>query len=122
MLQISPPTRVMIVEDDEELLELYHSELSEHIEHIDAFSDAVSAAKHYSKSQKYDLVITDLKMPGRSGESLIVDIHMINPHQPIAIVSAHLNFLSLPESFPVMKFSKPVSISDVMTQFCEGTA
>jgi DNA-binding NarL/FixJ family response regulator len=39
--------------------------------------------------EKYDLVLLDINMPGRSGRHALKDIKRLFPHLPVVIVSVH---------------------------------
>lgn len=43
----------------------------------------------FAQASSYDLVITDLKLPGLSGMELVAKIHALHPKLPIILVTAH---------------------------------
>ncbi len=64
------------------LHEEYHDAL------IDEVSDAESMINRVMK-EKYDIIISDISMPGRSGLEAIPQIHQFNSEVPIIIISIH---------------------------------
>jgi CheY-like chemotaxis protein len=48
-------------------------------------------------SQKFDLVVTDYKMPGMDGLELIADLRKKTPEVPIILVSGYVDTLGLSE-------------------------
>lgn len=90
LLALTSPLRVLYVEDDVVLRENTTAFLRDLFGEIDEASDGKEAFKLYQEHQgNYDIVITDLNMPQMNGMDLIRNIQMINPKQPIIVVSAH---------------------------------
>src|SRR5512141_1605450 len=42
-----------------------------------------------AKARPFDLVLTDLKLPGLSGMELIAELHRVKPKLPILMMTAH---------------------------------
>ena len=96
--------RILYIEDDEVTRKYTHSILSEFFEHIDVASNGQNAfdmfvdaeialpltgIPHVSYDQRYNLVITDIKMPKFDGISLIAKIRKISKETAIIVTSAH---------------------------------
>ena len=67
------PTRLLLVDDDPELLELWEHVLREAFDgqiHIDALSDSNAAIKLVQR-HSFDILVTDLSMPDVNGLDLI---------------------------------------------------
>ncbi len=103
---------IMIVEDSPTTIKQYQDEIRDHFE-ADFFEDARAALNQY-KNKNYDLVITDLMLPLKSGEGLIFDIKYSNPQQKIAVISGSPGYLKLKEYDNIQVFEKPVSVYDVI--------
>ena len=56
--------------------------------HIDEGPDAEVLLKKVMK-EEWDVVITDLSMPGRSGMEALQQIKLINPKLPVLVLSGH---------------------------------
>jgi CheY-like chemotaxis protein len=75
------------------------------------------------KTEKVDLVITDLSMPKMNGLELIVHAKRINPHIPIAVISAFGNVENTTFALTRGAFnfiSKPFKISQVKELIRKG--
>lgn len=85
---MSTKAKILVVDDEESILELCTRVLS--IEGYD-----VVKASHYKEameqlnSQKFDLVVTDVKMPGKSGLELIKELRSTRPELPTVIITGH---------------------------------
>ena len=53
---------------------------------VDTASDA-EAGTSLARTNEYDLVITDLGMPGKTGREVVSDVKRFRPTQPVAISS-----------------------------------
>ncbi|ARU48401.1 EAL domain-containing protein [Sulfurospirillum diekertiae] len=90
LLALTSPLRVLYVEDDVVLRENTIALLRDLFGEIHEASDGKEALMLYQEHQgNYDIVITDLNMPQMNGMDLIRNIQIINPKQPIIVVSAH---------------------------------
>lgn len=96
--------KILYVEDDEVTRKYTHSILSEFFDSIDVSSDGKSAYDMFFDAeiaipytgisqepqiQKYDLLITDIKMPKLDGISLITKIRKFCKETAIIVTSAH---------------------------------
>jgi DNA-binding NarL/FixJ family response regulator len=72
---MSPPIRVLIVDDDESLLRMLHVILSleEDIDVVGLAENAVSALA-LATAARPDVVVLDNQMPGRSGVDVLPDL------------------------------------------------
>jgi DNA-binding NtrC family response regulator len=76
---------LLIVDDDQILLEVL-SELfsAEHLCHTAATAEE---AVRYLDSHDYDVIVTDISMPGMSGEDLLGFVKAHHPGTPVLFVS-----------------------------------
>lgn len=86
--KISSDMSVLIVEDEADVQRYLVKILSRFFESVDSADDGFEAMQKY-KEQKYDIVITDIKMPRMDGLELISEIRKIDVNQPIIVSSAH---------------------------------
>ena len=91
ILEVNSGPRIMVCEDEEDLRSLYVDMLSDAGYEIVAFENGLDGLLALSE-QKYDLVITDLNMPGMKGDTLVEKIRQVRQdHVPILVVSAFLS-------------------------------
>ncbi len=78
--------KILVVDDDPASLALVKAALSQgHYENVDAFISPIEAQKSY-REKKYDVLITDLRMPRLSGFDILAEIKEIHNHKPSVIV------------------------------------
>lgn len=81
--------RVMLVDDDDDILTLYRIFLSNSGYSVDAFNDAEQALMDFAKSkQRYALAILDVRMPKINGLQLFQRFKAINSKTNIMFVTA----------------------------------
>ncbi len=83
--------RLLIVEDEEVLALLYKEELEREGYEVIAVGDA-DAALRALREGTFDLVVTDIRMPGRDGIELITQILGLRRDIPIIINSAYQSY------------------------------
>jgi DNA-binding response OmpR family regulator len=87
--------KILLVEDEKALCLLYEEELSREGYAITAVTDAETALAELGKTD-FDLIVTDIRMPGKDGIDLITQIMGMRKDIPIVINSA---FQSYKEDF-----------------------
>lgn len=81
------------------------------------FPDADSAITFFRNNQ-IDLVISDMRMPGKSGKDLLIEVKEINPMVPVIISTA---YGEVNDAVDLMKYGafdyiqKPIELSDLIT-------
>jgi YesN/AraC family two-component response regulator len=113
---------LLYVEDNEQLknikLEMFN----------DIFQKVVYAKDGYEGLMKYqeesfDLIITDINMPGMNGLDMIEKIQKINPSQEVIVLSAYaeIEYLSKLSKLNIACFlTKPVDIKKLVTKISES--
>lgn len=76
---------ILIVDDDKGIRELLH-EFFEN-EHLSQTAATAEDALTRLNEQDYDVIITDLEMPGMSGEDLLRFIRIYQPRTPVIFVT-----------------------------------
>ena len=79
---------VLYAEDEANIREQVSRMLKQLFDTVDVAENGQDALEKY-KNKKYDLVITDLKMPYMDGVELCENIMLINKEQSILLISAH---------------------------------
>jgi DNA-binding response OmpR family regulator len=83
--------RILLVEDEKPLCLLYEEELCREGYEITAVTDAEAALDRLGRSA-FDLIITDIRMPGKNGIELITQIMGLRKDIPIIINSAYQSY------------------------------
>lgn len=105
MPQPAPPLRLLVVDDEPSLLGLLQRYLERLGYEIDAAATPAAALQHFeSDPEKYACVLTDLKLPGMSGEEMLERMRALRPGlralvssgQPYQPRSADVGFLQKP--------------------------
>ena len=80
--------RILFVEDDRQLREIFVEILDEAGYHVTAAHDGTAGwAAAQAADPMFDLVITDNRMPGMTGDQLIAAIRKTHPTVPIVCMS-----------------------------------
>ncbi len=83
--------RIMMVDDEAAILDLAQQFLTEAGYQVDTFSNALEAWQALSQTPKIcDLLITDLTMPGMTGEQLAAKVMAIRPEMPVILCSGYI--------------------------------
>lgn len=106
--------RILIVDDESQILDLLEMQLRSLNCYV-ARANSGDAAMELLEIEKYDIVLTDMLMPGRPGIAVINDILNKEDDTHIAAMSAHINQVDLgPELMKKIKFlKKPWFIEDL---------
>ena len=80
------PRRILVVDDDQQLREVLSDMLRLDGHEVTVACDGNDALERFAEAE-FDLVITDLGMPGMSGLDLAGVIHETNPDLPIAMIT-----------------------------------
>jgi DNA-binding NtrC family response regulator len=107
--------KILIVDDNENMAAL----LSEILEVFDFDSINVEngeLALESLKNEDFDMVITDLKMPGMSGEELFGAVKKEYPNMPVVVITGYS--VSSPETQQILTnadgfLHKPFKVTDV---------
>jgi DNA-binding response OmpR family regulator len=83
--------KILLVEDEQNLCLLYKEELKEAGYNVTAVLDADSALERIKKNT-YDLIVTDIRMPGKNGIDLITQIMALRKDIPIIINTAYQSY------------------------------
>ena len=80
--------RIMIIEDDEEMRSLLKDFFEEEGFETDSVSNGVDALRMFSEDH-FDLVITDIRMPGLTGLDILPRIRRLKPETPVIVMTAY---------------------------------
>jgi len=80
--------RVLIVDDEHKMRRILQIILGNRHYNIDLVGNGLEA-RDFFRQHPYDLVITDLKMPGMDGLALLDFIRGEKPDVPVIVITAH---------------------------------
>ena len=79
--------RTLIIEDDEEMRALLKDSLLEEGVEADSATNGSEALRKLVK-ESFDLVITDIRMPGLTGLDILPGIKKLQPEVPVIVITA----------------------------------
>ena len=80
-------TRILIIEDDEEMRSLLKEFLDEEGYKTDSVDNGSEAYRRLIK-EDFDLIITDIRMPGLTGLDILPGVRKLQPEAPIIVITA----------------------------------
>lgn len=110
------PRRILVVEDDEELLRLNTEVLAQSGYQVDAAEDG-AAAWATLQQNRYDLLITDNNMPRVSGVELLHRLHAAHMALPVIMATGippKDEFIQCPWIQPAALLLKPYSFHELL--------
>lgn len=103
---------VLVIDDEPDICELLTITLNRMgLETLTAGS--VSAALALLKQHRFDLCLTDMRLPDGSGLDIVTNIQTHRPHLPVAVITAYGNIETAVEALKAGAFdfvSKPVDL------------
>jgi DNA-binding response OmpR family regulator len=115
-------TRVMLAEDEVDAREILEFYLNSMFDEVVIAKDGLEGynlfQRYFEQNKRFDIIFTDIKMPNKSGLSMIEDILKIEPKQKFMIISAHTDEEDLLKSINLRAlgyFVKPLDIDKMMT-------
>ncbi len=81
--------RILVVDDDANLLDLLVDTLNGVGYQAVGVPDSVTALERLKKDEKYDLMISDIKMPGMGGIGLLKKVRRYYPRMPVLLITGY---------------------------------
>ena len=111
--------RILLIDDDRVfaiwVAQVVHKRGGYDLRHV---SDPVVGLRCV-ENEPWDLVITDIEMPGMRGTELLERIHLLEPGLPVAVMTAHaaVNGAVAAERSATVEFmGKPVPSADLLSR------
>jgi len=114
---VATSEKEILIVDDEEVMREFLSEVLEDFQ-VETASDGNEAISKM-KSKSYDLIITDMKMPGVSGEEVVQFAKKTCPDSKIIVISGYSSLFSVGNTtrFGISAFlSKPFTIKQIRSE------
>jgi putative nucleotidyltransferase with HDIG domain len=109
-----PTRRILIIDDEPNILSVLYSLLSDHYECKTATS--AGEALSYLKEEAFELVLSDIMMPGMNGLELLEEITRLCRETVVVLISGNLSIQSAIEAMRRGAFdyvTKPFNLDDV---------
>jgi DNA-binding NtrC family response regulator len=90
--------KILIVDDEPDILELLEMIIGERTPHQVVTTNNPLEVPPLLKGEPFDLLITDLRMPGLNGMDLIRETKKIDPDIPVIVITAYGSSQSAEES------------------------
>jgi DNA-binding response OmpR family regulator len=123
MLKMSNPTKVLLVDDEEEFV----STLAERLE-IRGFVAEVATSGDMAlsvvKDKNFDIVVLDLMMPGLGGIEVMERIKSMHPDMPVILLTGHGSAKEGMEGLEMGAFDylmKPLDIDELILKIGEAS-
>ena len=84
--------KILVIDDDEDINNLFKMYLEHDGYHVDAYTDPVNAL-YYFKKGEYDLVLIDLKMPQIDGVAMFYALKNRDKKATICLITADISCL-----------------------------
>jgi ActR/RegA family two-component response regulator len=85
--------KILIIDDDRRLLSALKSVLAEEDLHVTTCEDGLNGIR-LCREEKFDLVITDLMLPGASGLEVLKETRKINPETLVVLITGYASLES----------------------------
>ncbi|MBA3014700.1 MAG: response regulator [Proteobacteria bacterium] len=116
--------RIMVVDDESSLRELAYQFLTAAGYRVDLFANAEEASNALTQNpHAWHLLLTDLTMPGMTGEQLAIKAKQIKPDLPIIICSGDIQSLTNKEIAELNTstcLQKPIDSTSLLTAVAES--
>ena len=115
---------IWVVDDDESIRWVLERGLSENGIKVETFDSANKVIKKL-ETENPSLILTDIKMPGKSGIDLLDEVKELRPEIPIIIMTAHSDLKSAVESYEHGAWEylpKPFDIEEAVSMVQRATA
>jgi excisionase family DNA binding protein len=113
----SGPARVLVADDEESIREMLARTLALAEYEVETVPDG-RAALDRLRLERFDLLITDLRMPGIDGLAMIREARRLQPHLPVVIITGYSTEASAIEAINLGVsgyLTKPFRVPKVLT-------
>ncbi len=83
------PERILIIDDEVDMLMLLRMIIEDNTDYEVETTNSPSEGIKLLRNEQFDLVVTDLKMPGMDGMELFDEFKEIKPDVPVIIITAY---------------------------------
>jgi DNA-binding NtrC family response regulator len=108
--------KVLLVDDEEDLVDALAERLTLREYEVDAVTDGADALRH-AQTQQHDVAVVDVKMPGMSGIEVLAALKKQEPNLPVILLTGHGSEEDGREGMRQGAFAyllKPTNLQDLM--------
>ena len=109
--------RILFIDDEKIITDIANDALSRYGYKVTVFPSSINAFEKFKKTpSEYDLIITDMTMPGMNGLDLAENIRELRPNMPIILCSGHNKLISLQKikDMGIQFIAKPIIMSELI--------
>lgn len=113
--------KLLYVEDNEDARRFTLEMLTRFFDHISVAESGMEGLKKF-QTGSFDLVLSDINMPGMNGIEMICEIKKTNTHTVALLLSAHneQHFFDMASKCGIQNYlSKPLSLSELIKTLTE---
>ena len=111
----APQGRILVVEDDPDAATFFRHVLAERGGYDVTHTADPARALALAEREPWDLLLTDLHLPGMTGLELLAAVRPARPALPVVVVTAHdPALLHLPRGYPDACLHKPVAAAHLL--------
>lgn len=112
----SAPARVLFVDDEDQLLPIFARALSDHGLLVETAGSGEAAVEMFREDpERFDVVVTDQRMPGMSGTDLSRELAAIHPECPVVVMTGLFAGNEIKRATTVRaSLTKPFSADDLL--------
>ena len=121
-VSIQGKAKILVIEDEEEVRKLLAAILTENGHEVEVAFDGLQGIELFER-QRFDLVLTDLGMPGLSGWQVAKKVKSIDEKVPVALITGwnvKLDESEMKKSGVDLVIQKPFQVSQVIRLVEEG--
>ncbi len=120
----STSTSILIVDDDRFFRERLARAFRDRGFDVRTAADYDEAVRHAGEDSP-EMAVVDLRMPGRSGLELVRDLHEIDPHTRVLVLTGYGSIATAIEALRLGAMNylqKPADVDDILAAFEKGDA
>ena len=124
MADIAPGISLLIVDDDHVLRDRLGRAFADRGFEVRTAADYEDAVEK-ARAESPEMAVVDLRMPGKSGLELVRDLHELDPHTRIVVLTGYGSIATAIDAVrlgAMHYLTKPADVDDILAAFEKGEA